>query len=346
MGPIQELTEFEGYPGLGRNTAKKLRDAGISNLIDLASKSSQELVETARIGDGKARELVQRSIVLLQESGLIQKEIVTASELYRRRKSIRRFKTGSSALDDLLMGGVESQSITELYGEFASGKTQLCHTLAALSQSAKSKVTDYSERVLYVDTEGTFRPQRLFQIAEARGMDAELVLENVLVASISTASILRILIQQLGKIVKENGVRLIILDSLVALHRAEFAGKGLISERQQNLNRILSTLRKISETTDSAVVVTNEILARPDVSFPSDPVVPAGGNIIAHGTTYRIYLRKFGNERIASFQNSPYHPPTEARFSVTDLGCCDSPENQQAEGRNTETRQRETLFGY
>jgi DNA repair protein RadA len=345
LSVLQAVSEqVEGYPDLGKTTVKKLRNAGIFNLVDLASKSSQELVESFQIEDKEAHKLISRSVVLLQESGLIQKGIVRASDLFQRRKALQRFKTGSSALDDLLLGGIEAQAITELYGEFASGKTQVCHTLSAISQEKKSKIVSRDGKVLYIDTEGTFRPQRLYQIAETRGLDGETVLENVLVASVNNASIFEVLIQQLGKIVRDNEIRLIVVDSLIALHRAEFSGRGLISERQQKLNRILLTLRKIAETTDSAVVVTNQILVKPDSQFSGDPVRPAGGNIVGHGTTYRIYLRKIGKERVAILQDSPYHPTSEARFYVTDQGCCDSPKEEKPV--QEKKMERKTLFGF
>jgi DNA repair protein RadA len=346
LSVLQAISEeVDGYSTLGKSTAIKLRNAGILDLIDLASKSAQELVESSHIDDDEAHKLIFRSLELLQESGLIQKGIVRASELYQRRKVLRRFKTGSSALDDLLLGGIEAQAITELYGEFASGKTQVCHTLSAISQGQKSKIASRNGKVLYIDTEGTFRPQRLYQIAETRGLDGEAVLENVLVASVNNASIFEVLIQQLGKIVRDNGIRLIIVDSLIALHRAEFSGRGLISERQQKLNRILLTLRKIAETTDSAVVVTNQVLVKPDSQFSGDPVLPAGGNIVGHGTTYRIYLRKVGRERVAVLQDSPYHPISQARFYVSDKGCCDSLEEVETVSENEKQTERMTILG-
>jgi DNA repair protein RadA len=345
LSVLQAVSEqVEGYPDLSKSAAKKLRNAGILNLIDLASKSSHELVENSQIEEKEARKLISRSVVLLQETGLIQKGIVRASALYQRRKALKRFKTGSSALDDLLLGGIEAQAITELYGEYASGKTQICHTLSAISQERK-KIVSRLGKVLYIDTEETFRLQRLYQIAETRGLEGAQVLDNVLVARINNASILEVLIQQLGKIVKDNEIRLIIVDSLIALHRAEFSGRGLISERQQKLNRILLTLRKIAETTDSAVVVTNQILVKPDSQFSVDPVRPAGGNIVGHGTTYRIYLRKVGRERVAILQDSPYHPTSEARFFVTDQGCCDSLEEVEIASADKKQTERRTILG-
>ncbi len=322
--------KIEDYPDLETSVVQRLQNLGIHSLVDLASKSPFQLVESGKLDDEEAHQLIFDSLSLLHRSGWIRKRVVRASGLYqRRRKYLKRFSTGSSSLDYLLFGGAESQAITELYGEFSSGKTQICHTLSVISQVRSEESSGDRKKVLYIDTEGTFRPQRLYQIAETRGLDPEPVLENVLVAAVNNLAQFESVISQLGKLVAENRVQLIIVDSLIALYRAEFAGRGLISERQQKLNRAISVLRNVAEATNSAVVVTNQILVKPNSNFFGDPVIPAGGNIMAHGTTYRIYLRKVGRERVAIVQDSPYHPKSEARFCVSDQGCCDSPEEGQ-----------------
>jgi DNA repair protein RadA len=225
-----------------------------------------------------------------------------------------RCSTGSKSLDELLLGGIETQAVTEFYGEFGSGKSQICHTLCAM---AKQPINEggLDGGVIYIDTEGTFRPERLQQIAESRGFVLLEVLKKVSVCKVYNSSHLELIIKDLGKYINEFNAKLVIIDSIISLHRAEFIGRGTLADRQQKLNSILHKLVRVAEIFNIAIVITNQVLSSPDTFF-GDPTKAAGGNVIGHTSTYRIYLRKSGENRIAKMIDSPYHPYSDIRITV------------------------------
>jgi len=317
---VLDLTVAE-LEGVGQALEKKLREAGITSLLDLAAAIPCEVAEAIGGSERTALELVVKAQDKLRGCGLLEKEFMQASEAYERRKRIMRCTTGSSSLDELLGGGIETQAITELYGEYGSGKTQLCHTLCVTCQLPPSK-GGLGGGALYIDTESTFRPERLYQIAEARGLDPMQVLSKVIFTRVYNSSHLELIVKNLGEIVEKYGIRLVVVDSIISLHRAEFTGRGTLAERQQRLNNLIHRLLRVAEVYNIAVVVTNQVQAQPDTFF-GDPTKPAGGHIIAHACTYRIYLKKVGQERKAIIVDSPCHPYSEAVFVVNEKGVAD-----------------------
>ncbi|MGE5706296.1 MAG: DNA repair and recombination protein RadA, partial [Nitrososphaerales archaeon] len=229
--------------------------------------------------------------------------------------------TGSKNLDELLGGGIETGAITEIYGEFGSGKTQICHTTAVLVQQKKEK-GGLEGGIIYVDTENTFRPERIVSISKSRNIDYSPVLENIIVAKAFNSSHQELIIQEIGKIIENNNIKLVIIDSAISHFRAEFLGRGTLSERQQKLNKLMHILMRIAETYNIAIIITNQIQSAPDMIF-GDPYRPTGGNVMAHSSTYRIYLKKAGKNRIARIVDSPYHAEIEALFSLSDEGISD-----------------------
>ena len=180
--------------------------------------------------------------------------------------------------------------------------------------------------VIYIDTEGTFRPERLEQIARARGLDHRDVLRSVAVCKIYNSSHLELIIKDLGKYVKDFNAKLVIIDGIISLHRAEFAGRGTLADRQQRLNGMLHKIIRLAEIFNIAVVITNQVQAAPDTFF-GDPTKAAGGNVVAHSSTYRIYLRKSGENRLAKMMDSPYHPYSDTRFTINEKGADDMEED-------------------
>ncbi|MEM2886336.1 MAG: DNA repair and recombination protein RadA, partial [Thermoproteota archaeon] len=288
-----------------------------------------ELQEAAGLKEVDAASLVLSARKLLEESGLLEGSFVTAAEVLGRRKEMMRCTTGSKSLDDLLEGGIETQAITEVYGDFGSGKTQLCHALCCTCQLPPGK-GGLGGGALYIDTENTFRPERIKQIAESRGMDAGEVLQNIVVCKVYNSSHLELVVKSLGKYIEKFKAKLLIVDSIISLHRAEFIGRGTLAERQQRLNALIHRLMRQAEVYNVAVVVSNQVQTQPDAFF-GDPTRPTGGNVIAHASTYRIYLKKAGQERIATIVDSPYHPYGEARFRITGKGIED-PEGSKRGG--------------
>jgi DNA repair protein RadA len=226
------------------------------------------------------------------------------------------------ALDSLLLGGVETGAVTEFVGEFGSGKTQLCHQLAVMVQLPEDR-GGLGAKAVYIDTENTFRPERIAQIAKARGLDPGQALQNIFYARAYSSDHQMILVDHVRSIVRQHNVGLVIVDSLLAHFRAEFPGRENLAERQQKLGRHIADLLRLADAYGVAVVVTNQVMASPD-AFVGNPLRPAGGNIVAHGSTYRVWLRKSKeNVRIAKIFDSPYHPEGEASFRITAEGLVD-----------------------
>jgi DNA repair protein RadA len=313
--------EIQDIEGIGPTTAKKLKEAGIISVMDLAVTSADELAVEINASKDSAAAFIMAAQKLLRDSNILEKEFITADVALEKRRSMLRCSTGSKVLDELLLGGIETQAVTEFYGEFGSGKSQICHTLCAIARQPTEAV-GLDSNVIYIDTEGTFRPERLNQIARARGFDPTHVLKSVAVCKVYNSSHLELIIKDLGKYINDFKAKLIIIDSIISLHRAEFSGRGTLADRQQRLNSILHKLIRLSEIYNVAIVITNQVQSSPDTFF-GDPTKAAGGNVLGHASTYRIYLRKSGENRIAKMIDSPYHPYSDARFTVNERGTDD-----------------------
>ena len=311
--PAIDVEEIEG---VGRVTAQKLREAGYLTARDVAFASVKELAEV--IGsEERAEQIIKAAQRLI---GL--KPFITALELFERRRNVKKISTGVKALDELLGGGIETRAITEFVGEFGAGKTQLCHQLAVMVQLPEEK-GGLNGKALYIDTEGTFRPERIIQIAKYRGLDPKEALKNILYARAYNSDHQMMIVDEARKIIDKENIKLIIIDSLISHFRAEYPGRENLAERQQKLNQHISQLLRVADIHNLAVVVTNQVVAQPDVFF-GNPLKPAGGNVLAHGATYRVWLRKSKeNIRIAKIFDSPMHPEREITFRITEEGCVD-----------------------
>jgi DNA repair protein RadA len=329
MSHVSDL-QLEDLPGVQSHLITKLKRAGIQSVLDLAVSVPQEL---AAGGEGAGyegnsvsadtetiSELVLKARKALVDSGTLIKEFSTADQVLERRKSLVRYSTGSKNLDDFLKGGVESQAITELAGEFGSGKSQICHTLcvtAAANNNSRGPINS----IIFIDTENTFRPERIHQIAEARGLDSEEIMKKVFVCKMINSAQLEALIRSLGRYIEEYKAKLVIVDSIISLHRAEYTGRETLAERQQRLNVILHKLIRLAEVYNIAVVLTNQVQVSPDNTFGvSDSLRAAGGNIMGHACTYRIFLRKVGRDRMAIMVDSPHHAYSQVRFTISEKG--------------------------
>jgi DNA repair protein RadA len=157
------------------------------------------------------------------------------------------FYYGSAKLDSFLKGGIETQAITELAGEFGSGKSHICYTLCVTTNTPLDR-NGLGGNVIFIDTENTFRAERIFQIAELRGIsEPDEALRKKYVCKIYNTSHLEVIIQDLGKSIVEYKAKLIIVDSIIARHRAEFTGRGTLADRQQRLNIMLHKLNRLAE---------------------------------------------------------------------------------------------------
>ncbi len=311
-----EIREIEDLATVGPSTAKKLRDAGYGTLEDLAVLSPIILSGELALSEEVATNMVRSARAALNMG------FETADEVLRKRDAVERISTGSGRLDELLGGGIETQSITELYGEFASGKTQIAHQAAVMVQLPREE-GGLEGRLVYIDTEHTFRPERVIQIAEYMGKDASEILKNINVGNAKNSDHQMELARKAGGMAKEWNVRLLVVDSLTSFFRSEYTGRALLAERQQKLNRHVHELQKLADMHNLAVLVTNQVLAKVDVIL-GDSVAPVGGNIIAHQCTHRVFLRKAkGNKRIARLVDSPYLPEGETVFTISEAGITD-----------------------
>jgi DNA repair protein RadA len=285
--------------------------------MSIAVSSPQSLAEMADIGVNTAVKIIAAA---RKQADIGNFE--TGSEVMEKRKLVGKVQTGSEALDELLGGGFETQAITELFGEFGSGKTQLGHQMAV---NVTKPVEDggLGATTIYIDTENTFRPERIMQMAEGQGLDGEEVLSKIRVARAFNSHHQMLLAEKAQEIAKEHGVRCLIVDSLTAHFRAEYVGRGALADRQQKLNKHMHDLQRFSDLNNAMVVVTNQVQAKPDAFF-GDPTRPIGGHIVGHAATFRIYLRKSkGQKRIARLIDSPSLPEGEAVFSIVEEGVID-----------------------
>src|SRR6187200_2091307 len=328
--------DIQDIEGIGPTTAKKLKEAGIVSVMDLAVTSAEELAVDINASKESAATFVIAAQKLLRDSKVLEKEFVTADAALEKRRSMLRCSTGSSALDDLLLGGIETQAVTEFYGEFGSGKSQICHTLCA---TARQPVEEggLNANTIYIDTEGTFRPERIQEIARSRGYDSSQILKSIAVCKVYNSSHLELIIKNLGKYVDDFKAKLVVIDGVISLHRAEFAGRGTLADRQQRLNSMLHKVIRLAEIYNIALVITNQVQSSPDTFF-GDPTKAAGGNVLGHASTYRIYLRKSGENRIAKMIDSPYHPYSDARFTVNERGTDDIDEELKKKGSSSSSK--------
>jgi len=322
MAKLSVNDPIEKLPGVGKTTAEKLKDAGIVTIGDLINFDPFELAEMIGITERKAQAIIKEALRYSMTEDIVE----TALDYYEERKNIERITTGSLLLDDLLGGGLETKAITEAFGQFGAGKTQIGHQLSVNVQLPKEK-GGLEGKAFYIDTENTFRPERIKQMAEALGLDPIETLKNIYVKRARTVN-MQIFLNEVIRQLLEKGenIRLIVIDSLMALFRHEYIGRGMLAERQQLLSRYLAELHEIAENYNVAIYVTNQVQSDP-ATFFGNPEKPIGGNILAHSSTYRVYLRKGkGNKRIARMVDAPNLPDREVVFMITEEGIRDDPD--------------------
>ena len=307
---------LEDISGIGPATAKKLEEAGFGDLKAIATISVGELAEIAEISEAKAKKIIA---VAKSQADL---GFETADKFLEKRKEVGRLTTGSKAFDKLLNGGLETQSIIECFGEWGSGKSQIGMQLCVNVQLPVDK-GGLNSGALVIDSEHTFRPERIIQMAKTMGLDPIKVLKNIIIAKAYTSDDQMLIAEQAQEMVRGKNIKLVVVDSLTSLFRSEYTGRGTLASRQQKLNRHLSTLHKLADLNNLVVYVTNQVMANPQMFF-GDPTRPIGGHILGHSSTFRIYLRKSKAEkRIARLIDSPNLPDGEAVFKVTEGGIGD-----------------------
>mmetsp|Transcript_11639 Transcript_11639/g.19678 ORF Transcript_11639/g.19678 Transcript_11639/m.19678 type:complete len:378 (+) Transcript_11639:54-1187(+) len=309
--------------GLSKTDLNALLDHGIHCVETIAFMPQRKLCEVKGIGEQKAARIYAAA------KQLVPMRMVSAAEMLQLRRNMVQITTGSAKLDHLLKGGVETGQITEVFGEFRCGKTQLCHTLCVACQLPISKGGGES-KALYIDTEGTFRPERLADIARRYGLNEEDVLENVTYARAYNAEHQDRLLAEAASVFCESRYAVLIVDSATGLFRTDYSGRGELAERQQALNRYLRKLQRIADEHGVAVVITNQVMASPEsgpAAYMGPQVKPIGGHIIGHASQTRLYFRKGkGETRICKVYDSPSLPEGEAMFAIDAGGIVDAPD--------------------
>lgn len=302
--------------GISSTILKKLQEIGITTIEALAAANAQELSQNLAI----PLPTVQR--LIMQARSALGLTFKTALEIKKERMSLPKITTGSRNLDNLLGGGIEVKTITELFGEFGSGKTQLCHQLAVNVQLPREK-GGLAKKAVYIDTEGTFRWERVEAMAKALGLDPDKIMEGILYVRAVNSDHQIAVAEELKDLIPKEDIGLVVVDSVTGHFRAEYPGRENLAVRQQKLNKHLHQLMALAELYDVAIVVTNQVMARPDI-FYGDPTVAIGGHVLYHAPGVRVQLKKSrGNRRIARIVDAPHLPESEAVFMITEEGIRD-----------------------
>jgi DNA repair protein RadA len=297
--------------GVESDLLRSLEGSGFDSVEKLALTSPEDLARRLSLKLSTARQLIQSA------RDAITLNFRTALEMLEERQNVKRIPTGSKALDQILGGGVEVGAVTEFFGEYGSGKSQIAHQLCVNVQLVRD-----GKKAVFVDTEGTFRPERILQMARKVGENPERFLAGILVVRVYDTDQQMLAVRKLKEIVWPE-VELLVIDSISNLFRSEYGGRESLAERQQKLCRHLADLKTLAELNHLAVVVTNQVLARPEVFF-GDPTLPVGGNIVGHAITHRVYLKRGkGEMRTATVVDSPNLPCKSASFRITDDGISD-----------------------
>ena len=316
--PLSKSSYFlKDLPGVGDATLKKLKDAGILSIRTLAMYPLSKLTDEVGLGDKTAEKLVKTA------QDIEKMGFESADLIWEKRKLLNRLTTGSQNFDDLLVGGIEPGAVTEVFGEYRTGKTQLAHQLCVNVQ-LQYESGGLEGNALYIDTEGTFRPERIIQMAAGLDLDPNDVMKNITVGRAYNSDHQILLIREASRIIEDKNIKLVIVDSLIGHFRSEYVGRGTLASRQQTINSHLHDLLRISEVYDElAVLFTNQVSSRPDV-FYGNPITHTGGHIVAHGATIRIFLRKGkGEQRVAKVVDAPNIPESDTVFTITEDGIKD-----------------------
>jgi len=311
--PRKKYESIEEVPGVGPSIAKKLNELGFQTVESLAMATVREL-EQAGISEKKAFEIIETA------RSSISLSFVRADELVKMHQNVLRLTTGSTKLDELLGGGLETQTITEFYGEYGSGKSQMAHQLCVNVQLPPEN-HGLNGGALYIDSENTFRTERIIQMARHLGLNPDEVVKKIIIAEAYTSDHQMFLLENSDRYIKENNIRLIVIDSLTAHFRSEYLGREALASRQQKLNKHMHKLIRLARAFNAVAFVTNQVMANPDVFF-GDAVRPIGGHVVGHTSHTRVYLRRSSRSpvRIARLVSSPYLPEGEVAFKITEEG--------------------------
>ena len=317
---------IEDIPGVGPATADKLKEMGFHTVESLATATIKELSQV-----GVSEKQAAKVIAEARES--LALSFIRADELIKMRQNVRRLTTGSRQIDELLGGGLETQTITEFYGEYGVGKSILCHQLAVNVQLPEER-GGLNGSALYIDTENTFRPEWIVRIATTLKIDPVQAARNIIYSEAFNSDHQTLLLEKADKVIQDNKIKLIIIDSLTSHFRSEYLGREMLAERQQKLNSHMHRLVRLARAFNACAVVTNQVMSKPDQFFAM-AIEPVGGHIVSHTSHTRVFLRRTANGpvRICRLISSPYLPEGERIFKITEEGIKDITEEDEIKRR-------------
>lgn len=296
--------------GVGDKTMQKLDENGFSTVLSIGVASPAEIAMATGLSENNARKIIRSA----REN--VKLGFEKAKDFVKNRDKTRIISTGCKEFDEMLGGGFPSGGITEIFARWGSGKTQISHliTVRALLDNEKSKA-------IYIDTENTFRDDRIKDFAKANKLDEDKVLERIMIGrALNTDHQLLLLDEVENMIQKDDNYNVLVVDSLTSHFRSEMSGRGELAGRQQKLNKHMHQLLKIADIYNLVVVVTNQVQADPGI-FYGNPEKPIGGNIVGHGSTSRLYMRPGKKGSIfAKLVDSPNLPQNECNFNITKDG--------------------------
>ena len=317
---LKDLKSESGRKLLNSKQLAVLEEAGYMSAEDILEMATKH--ELALLLTPKTAEKLWNTVADI----LKPRTFRPAAEIqHLRRTRIERLTTGSRKLDELIGGGIETCSITEMAGSYGAGKTEMAHQLSVNVQLPREK-GGLEGSCLYFDTEKTFRPERIVEMAEAVGLDPKEAVEHIIVAECYSSDHQIFLLNNSHRIVRENNIRLIVVDSLMAHFRSEYIGREALAERQQKLNQYMARLGRMARKFNLAVFVTNQAVSSPDFFGATHPT---GGNVVAHSSCTRLWIRRpkaMSPLRIVRLTESPYLPTGEAVFKITSRGVQDKEE--------------------
>jgi len=315
---VMKISEL---PGCGPVIEKKLAANGILDVQQLVNLGAAKVADKTGLDNDSAIELCKKSRTFLEKKNEIS-SLMGQSGIDIPDEDGPIISTGTKSVDKLLNGGLRVGACTEIYGEDGCGKTQFSFTMAVRVQLPLDQ-GGANGKVIWIDTENTFRKDRIRSIAINLGLDPDKCLENILVVKPLNSTDQQTAIEESEKLViKDKNIKLIIIDSAIGLFRGEYTGRGMLSERQKYLNRFLTLSHNIAMYYKIATIWTNQVMINPGV-FYGDPIVPIGGKILGHLSTYRIYFRKSGKKRIGVLKKSPNDAQIEVTFGVSTEGLVD-----------------------
>lgn len=339
-----DISDFAKLEGVGPTNKKELRSGDFDTITEIAACLPEELVERCGFTEDKASSIVNAANKYLRDNNLLEQDIMSGLDDYNRREALQRINLHSDALNGLLDGGIETGAVTEFFGEFGSGKSQIS-MFASLKTPLPVEQGGLDGNVIYIDTEGTFRPERIKKICDNLGYDWKMILSRITVVKKTSSPDLIVFIRdKLVSMIEQTKARLVVIDSVISLFRAEKIGRGNLASRQQALGQLLHKLGRAIAYYNCACILTNQVQSRVDgFTFPgSDGLKPTGGNVLGHFSTYRIKLRKSGKKKTATMEDSPNKDYEAVPFMVTANGIEDFTEGKKKTTKEEEESDDET----